>query len=68
MPLPLCADPTPAGFDYIIAEQVDAHPDAVVARDIAGRIERAQVDETGRKRALHRGRIGVRVPFVLRLV
>ena len=32
LPLPLGADPPPAGFDHIVAKQVDAHPDAIVAR------------------------------------
>ena len=66
--LPLSTDTPPASFDYIVAEQVDAHPNTIVARDIMGRVERAQVDEAERKRAFHCGRIGVCAFPVLRLV
>ena len=68
LPLSLGADPAPAGFDHMVAEQIDAHPDAIVSRDIMSRVERAQVDEAGRKKTLHRGRIGVRPLPVSRLV
>lgn len=67
LPLTLGADPSPAGFDHIVAEQVDAHPDAIVARDM-GRVQGTQVDQAGRKCVLHRHRIGVSALPVLRLV
>ena len=68
LPLSLAANPPPAGFDHIVAEQVDAHPDAIVARDIMGRVQGAQVDQVGGKCVLHRHRIGVSALPVLRLV
>lgn len=68
LPLSLGTDPSPTGFDHIVAEQADAHPDAIVARDIMGRVQCAQVDQAGRKCVFHRGRIGVSTPPVLRLV
>lgn len=68
LPLSLGADPPPTGFDHIVAEQVDAHPDAIVSRDILGRVESAQVDETGRKGTFHRGRISMPSPLVSWLI
>ena len=68
LPLPLGSDPSPAGFDHIVAEQVDAHPDAIVPRDIMGRVQGAQVDQPGRRCVLHFRRIGVSALSVLRLV
>ena len=68
LPLPLAANPSPAGFDHIVAEKVDAHPDAIIARDIMGRVEGAQMDKAGSKCVLHRHRIGVSALPVLRLV
>ena len=68
MPLPLGSDPSPAGFDHIVAEQIDAHPDAIVPRDIMGRVQGAQVDQAGRKCVLHRRRISVPALPVSRLV
>ena len=68
LPLSLAANPSPAGFDHIVAEQIDAHPDAIVPRDIMSGVQGTQVDQAGRKCVLHRHRIGVSALPVLRLV
>ena len=66
--LPLATDPSPAGFDHRVAEQVDAHPDAIVPRDIMGRVQGAQVDQPERRCVLHFRKIGVSALPVLQLV
>lgn len=64
--LSLGPDPPPAGFRNPFAKQIGGDPDAVVSRDIAGRVDSAQMNKAGEGRALHsdkRARL-----LVLRLV